>query len=412
MFRLIGLAAAASLTVLVGRAAPLAAAPPDKAPPNAALAALGGRIFFDPSLSASGRLSCASCHSPAHAYGPPDGSAVRLGGPALDRQGTRAVPSLRYDLNRTPVWSKAFVENVAERLLEGDEPPTGGFGWDGRFDTLHDQAAFPLLAPNEMANASVADVVAKLKSAPYADAFRALFGAGIFDDPPRAFAEALRAVERFELDDASFHPYSSKYDAYLDGKATLTARETRGLALFDDPRRGNCASCHPDRKGMDGSHPLFTDYQFEALGVPRNPELSATAAPDYFDMGLCGPVRRDKSSERSYCGMFKTPTLRNVAARAVFFHNGRFHTLRDALRFYVRRDTDPRLWYPTAADGTVDKFNDLPAALRDNVDTRDEPLTRREGGTPAWSEADIDDVMAFLATLTDRDVQPAASPGR
>ncbi|HWB32917.1 MAG TPA: cytochrome c peroxidase, partial [Acidobacteriaceae bacterium] len=373
-----------------------------------ALRALGRKIFFDATLSASGRMSCATCHSPSHAYGPPNGLAVQLGGPDLDRQGPRAVPSLRYDLNRTPVWSKEFVSNPAERILEGNEPPAGGFGWDGRFNSLHDQATFPLLAPNEMANAGPADVVAKLRKAAYADEFRKAFGPQIFDHPAEAFADMLAALERFELEDQSFHPYTSKYDDYLDGKVKLSAQEMRGLALFDDPRRGNCASCHLDRKGVDGSHPLFTDYQFEALGVPRNPEILANASPDYYDMGLCGPLRTDQRKERAYCGLFKTPTLRNVAIRHVFFHNGRFHTLKEALRFYVQRDTNPELWYPTSPSGAVDKFNDLPPQLRANVDVIDEPLTRKRGEAPAWSDAEIDDVTAFLQTLTDRDLETAS----
>jgi len=141
------------------------------------------------------------------------------------------------------------------------------------------------------------------------------------------------------------------------------------------------------------------------LGVPRNPEILANAAPDYFDAGLCGPVRKDQAGQVDYCGMFKTPTLRNVAARQVFFHNGRFHTLKEALRFYVRRDTDPQFWYPSSPSGDVDKFDDLPASLRANVDVIDLPLTRKEGESPAWSDSDIDDVIAFLETLTDRDAR-------
>ncbi len=94
---------------------------------------LGKKIFLRPVFVPSGRMSCATCHSPAHAYGPPNGLAVQLGGPELNRQGARAVPSLRYVLNRTPLWNKKYIENPAERLLEGDEPPVGGFGWDGRF---------------------------------------------------------------------------------------------------------------------------------------------------------------------------------------------------------------------------------------------------------------------------------------
>jgi cytochrome c peroxidase len=371
------------------------------------VAALGRQIFFDPSLSASGRLACASCHDPAHAYGPPDARAVQLGGVSMDRQGMRAVPSLRYVLNRTPVWSLEYVASLAERTLEGDEPPSGGFGWDGRFDSLHAQATFALLAPNEMANTDATQVAAKLARAAYADRFRQLFGRRIFDDPQATYASALGALERFELEDRSFHPYSSRFDQYLDGSAELTAPERHGLQLFDDPANGNCASCHLDTRGADGSHPLFTDYQFEALGVPRNPELQANADSDYFDLGLCGPLRRDQTQQRQYCGLFKTPTLRNVAIRRSFFHNGRFHRLKDALRFYVRRDTDPAQWYPLAADGHAEKFDDLPRVLRNNVDVIDEPLTRHEGAAPAWSDADIADVIAFLQTLTDRDAVAA-----
>ena len=368
-----------------------------------AIAAIGRKIFFDTSLSASGRISCATCHDPAHAYGPPNSLAVQLGGPALDQQGVRAVPSLRYVLNRTPVWNKNFVSNPAERRLEGNDPPKGGFGWDGRFNSLHEQATFPLLAPNEMANNGPQDVAAKLERAPYAADFRQAFGERIFDDSKKAFAAALAAVERFELEDLNFRPFSSKYDDYLDGKVQLSEQERRGLSLFDDRQRGNCASCHLDRKGADGSHPLFTDYEFEALGVPRNHEILANAAPGYFDMGLCGPVRTDHTEESTFCGLFKTPTLRNVATRSVFFHNGRFHTLKDALRFYVRRDTDPHLWYPVSPSGAVDKFDDIPPTLRSNIDVIDEPLTRKEGSSPAWSDTEIDDVIAFLRTLSDQD---------
>jgi cytochrome c peroxidase len=367
---------------------------------DAAVAALGKRIFFDRSLSASGRIACATCHSPEHAYGPPNALAVQLGGVDGDRPGMRAVPTLRYTLNRTPIWFHERSVSLAEQLVE-NEPPAGGLTADGRFDRLRDQARFPLLDANEMANSDVRAVVAKLQAAPYAKTLRALFGPGVFHDPNAAFARALYAIERFELTDESFHPFTSKYDAYLDGAATLSAQELRGKKLFDDPRRGGCEICHIDAKGANGAHPVFTDFQFEALGVPRNPELPANRNPRYFDMGLCGPLRTDKSAVAAYCGLFKTPTLRNVATRRVFFHNGRFHTLRDALRFYVERDTDPQKWYPVEANGTVDKFDDLPLKYRANVDHTDAPLTYKRGEKPIWSEADISDVIAFLETLND-----------
>ena len=296
------------------------------------------------------------------------------------------------------------MENLAERLLEGQEPPTGGYGWDGRFNSLREQAAFPLLSPDEMANASAEAVVAKLRQAPYAERFRRAFGAKIFDEPTTAFAAVLVAIERYQLDDPSFHPFSSRYDAYLDGKVKLTAAELRGLKLFDDPARGNCATCHLDRKGADGSHPLFTDYQFEALGVPRNPEIRANADPAHYDQGLCGPLRTDQARQTQYCGLFKTPTLRNVATRGALFHNGGFHDLKQALKFYVTRDSDAAHWYPLTA-GKVEQYNDLPPQLRGNIDVVDEPLVPHPGQPPVWSDADIDDVVAFLRTLTDADAR-------
>jgi len=173
------------------------------------------------------------------------------------------------------------------------------------------------------------------------------------------------------------------------------------LALFDDPLRGNCAQCHLDTKGADGSHPLFTDYQFEALGVPRNLELDANKDPRYFDEGLCGPARRDQRDHAEYCGMFKTPTLRNVATRGAFFHNGRFHSLKDALRFYSSRDAEVSRWYPHSAGGRIERFNDLPRSFRSNVDTTTPPLSGHHSDRPVWSEAEIADVIAFLNTLTD-----------
>ncbi|WP_424781467.1 cytochrome c peroxidase, partial [Paraburkholderia sp.] len=121
-----------------------AAAPADAKPVYSDAAALGKLMFFDASLSASGKMSCASCHSPSHAYGPPNGLAAQLGGPAdMRSQGTRAVPSLRYVLNRTPVWTHAQAASLSERIEDSDNAPVGGFGWDGRFNRLHDQASFP-----------------------------------------------------------------------------------------------------------------------------------------------------------------------------------------------------------------------------------------------------------------------------
>src|SRR5262249_12583104 len=121
--------------------------------------------------------------------------------------------------------------------------------------------------------------------------------------------------------------------------------------------------------------------------------------PAYFDLGLCGPMRSDLASNRGYCGRFRTPTLRNSARRAVYFHNGRFTRIEDVVRFYAQRDTQPAKWYPRAHGG-VHEVDDLPAALRDNVN-REPPFGQARGGKPALDEAEIRDVVAFLRTLND-----------
>jgi cytochrome c peroxidase len=229
---------------------------------------------------------------------------------------------------------------------------------------------------------------------------RRIFGADIFDDTDKAFAGVVEALEAFEQDYRAFYPYSSKYDAYLAGRASLTEQEARGLALFNDPDKGNCGNCHRSQRGKDGTPPQFTDYGLIAIGVPRNRDIPANADPNFFDLGLCGPLRTDLAGHGDYCGRFLTPTLRNVALRQSFFHNGAVHTLREAIAFYVERDTDPGKWYPHDAAGRVEKFDDLPAAFRDNVNM-EPPFGPRPGNVSALSESEIDDVIAFLKTLTD-----------
>lgn len=359
------------------------------------VAALGRKIFFDPALSASGKLSCGTCHDPKRAYGPAPGKAIAYGGPDMAQAGTRAVPSLRY-LRSSPQFA------LDHRFIDGDIAPIGGFTWDGRAASIQTQAQIPLLAANEMANRTPAEVVKKLGKAPYAAQFRAAFGADIFKDPERAFTSALEALDAFQSTPSEFFPFSSRYDAFLRGELELTEQEERGAALFKDPDKGNCASCHLT-SSRAGKPPVFTDYDFANVGVPRNPLIRANADPQYYDLGLCGPARTDLAGQREYCGFFRAPTLRNVAIRDAFFHNGAFQNLRDALRFYVQRDLAPEKFYPRNPDGTVHKTDDLPPGYPDNLD-HDPPLNRGGSDAPALSDAEISDMIAFLKTLTDADV--------
>ena len=390
----------AAVLIIAGRVVLSSALPPSAALSPAAR--VGKVLFFDPSLSASGRMSCATCHDPAHAYGPSNDLPVQFGGPALKDPGTRAVPSLRYS-EYTPPYSD-LLDNPDGISKPG---PGGGFTLDGRAPTLAEQAAIPLLAANEMANRDAADVVSKLKAS-HARAFEAAFGVEIFADTNRAFRSALEALQAFQLEDDSFHPYTSKYDLYASNKigGALSPAERRGLAVYNDPRKGNCFACHYNGAGVNGSVRLFTDYTFEAIGVPRNRDIPANRDPAHVDLGLCGRPDHPMPESAKYCGMFKTPTLRNVAVRKVFFHNGQIRSLRDAVRFYNTRDTNPELWYPVV-DGVVQKFDDLPLPYRRNLDLQAPLDGRPPHSLPAMTDRDIDDLVAFLGTLTDADLTPA-----
>jgi cytochrome c peroxidase len=362
------------------------------------LAAVGRKIFFDPSLSASGKLSCSSCHDPNHAYGPPNSASIQRGGKDLAQLGFRAAASLRY-LQAVPAFTEHYFDS------DGPDPsldngPTGGLAWDGRIDRGRDQARIPLLSPFEMANPSPADVVSKVRKAPYADEFERVAGTGSPADPEKAFAIVLEALETFEQDYREFYPYSSKYDAWLAGNAKLSGRELRGLKLFSDPAKGDCARCHPATRGVNGTPPQFTDYGFIALAVPRNRRIPTNSNPQWYDLGLCGPERKDLRTREEYCGQFRTPSLRNVALRGAFFHNGVFHSLTEAVEFYALRDAKPEKWYPRNADGSVMKFNDLPPKYWKNVETGP-PFGQAPGAKPALSREEIGAVVAFLGTLTD-----------
>jgi len=374
----------------------------------AQLAMLGRHLFFDPALSASGKRACATCHDAAHAFGPPNALAVQLGGKDLRQPGIRAVPSLKY-LQAAPQFTEHYYESDEDGDASIDSGPTGGLTWDGRVDRSRDQANIPLFSPFEMANTRAADVVAAVARADYAGEMRSIFGASVFDQEAAAFAGVLMALEAYQQDFRAFYPYSSKYDAYLAGVASLTAPEARGLALFQDPKKGNCDSCHRSRRDNDGGPPQFTDYGLIALGLPRNTAIPANSDPDFFDLGACGPLRTDLRGRGEYCGRFVTPTLRNVALRQTFFHNGLVHTLRQAIEFYVQRDREPDKWYPRDDSGRVRKFDDLPPAYRAYVNM-EPPFGGQPGEPPLLSGQDIDDIIAFLETLTDG-YEPKGSGG-
>jgi len=360
------------------------------------LSELGRVLFFDPSLSASGTLACASCHDPASHFGPPNALSVQRGGAHRDRAGLRAAQSLMYTQS-VPPFTEHYTDDEDDDSI--DQGPAGGRTWDGRAQSAHEQALEPLLSPLEMANPDQHAIAARLRRAAYFERFTAAFGKRGLDDDARLVRAALMALETFQQEPALFYPYTSKYDAWLRHRAELSAQEARGLAVFNDPTKGNCARCHLSGITESGL-PQFTDYGYAALGVPRNRALPANRDPRYFDLGLCGPLRQDLADKKEYCGMFRTPSLRNAATRRVFFHNGVYHRLIDVLEFYAARDTDPGRFYPRGSDGKPQKFDDLPQEDQANVD-RLPPFDRRPGEAPALTAQDVTDLLAFLETLSD-----------
>ena len=364
--------------------------PPRRGPPDdPALVALGKKIFFDERLSEPAGTSCASCHDPAHAFSGKHGSP--LGVPLGSRAGhyaRRTAPSVLY-MRYVPPF----------HYFEDDEAPApeprGGFFWDGRADSLVDLVRQPLFNPDEM-NAGTPKLLAgKIVRGPYAKEFRAAIGPS--SNPETVMHGVGVAIEAFLKSD-EMTPARSKYDAYVRGQATLTEQERRGLEAFKDRRRGACAGCH--RMAETSSNPeesMFTDYGFDAIALPRNRELPGNRSPASFDLGLCARKSAEvPSSDERFCAGFRTPSLRNVAARGSFGHNGVYKTLREVVAFYARRAVAPDRIYPPRQ-----KFDDVAPKYVGNVNIYAPIYSRKEGATPPLSDDDIDAIVAFLGTLTD-----------
>jgi cytochrome c peroxidase len=294
----------------------------------------------------------------------------------------------------------------AFHYFEDDENPApeprGGFFWDGRADDLVDLIKQPLFNPDEMNAGTPARVAGKVLNGPYARDFRAALGTA---SAPDAVVHGVGVALAAFLKSDEMTPANSKYDAYVRGQATLSEPERRGLEVFKDGRRGGCAACH--RMAETSSNPadsMFTDYSYDAVAWPRNRELPAGRLPASYDLGLC--ARQSKtlpSTDERFCSAFRTPSLRNVATRESFGHNGVYKHLRDAITFYNLRAAAPERIYPRG-----DTFDDVPRRYRGNVNIYSPIYNRRAGSRPPLSDQDVEDLLAFLDTLTDA---PFAGPG-
>ena len=365
---------------------------------------LGLRLFFDPSLSEPAGTACASCHDPRRAFTGNNNTMIGVAlGSRSDQFGTRDAPTVMY-LATAPRFGS--IEQDGKRVA------AGGHFWDGRADTLEEQATQPFFNPVEMNNADAPALIAKVANSAYADAFRKEWGDAIFDHPEAALEAVAASIAAFERTRV-FQPFTSKFDYVMRGEVQFTEQEQRGLSLFTIRQKGNCARCHTvDAESRDPRKSLFTDFSFRALGLPRSKRIPKNADMAFIDLGLCErvPVSAPKPlpgvaplpdvaplpKDPATCGFFKTPTLRNITITAPYMHNGFFDHLRDAVAFYATRDTDPAQWFPEGK-----KFNDLPAQYHVNVDVDTPPYQRQPKQRPQLNDAEIDDIVAFLFTLTD-----------
>jgi cytochrome c peroxidase len=360
---------------------------------------LGKAIFFDSSLSQPEGQSCASCHDPAVGFADPqtdlpvsEGAIPRLFGNRNAQSASYAMfsPELHYD----PTMRPGIMEGMY----------VGGLFWDGRADTLEEQAMGPFLNPLEMHNPGAKTVVLAVRQSEYADLFRKIFGEESLDDlntesninaAYEHVAEAIAAYER----STEVNPFTSKYDYWKKGEAQLTESELRGYMLFTNTSMmgAKCANCHSVSPDESESPSLFTNFGYQNVGTPPNPEL-----PYYFlqkpvnpeginfvDLGLGNYLRSIGVSESKATkedGKFKIPSLRNCAITAPYEHNGVFKTLKEVVMFNNTRDVPGAGW---------------PAPeVAQNVHRHMPPMPRTFGQL-GLTDQQVDDIVVFLNTLTD-----------
>ena len=376
---------------------------------------LGKRLFFDRDLSSPAGQECAVCH----------GLSVGFTGPSEHFNKTGGVYEGAVEGrfgNRKPPASAYAGDSPKLHLTPGGEF-VGGLFWDGRAtgdvlgDPLAEQAMGPFLNPLEQNLPEAKSLVLAVKRSNYAGLFEKIFGPGSLDadkDPEGAYAKIGRAIAAYERS-AEVNTFSSKFDDFwraASGKGLevetigesslkdfrnlgLAEKELRGLVLFNS--KGLCANCHV-LTPAGGKPPVFADYKYDNLGIPRNPEnpfygQDKIYNPDgkkWVDPGLGGfleTVEKYKKYAAANYGRHRTPTLRNVDKRPspefvkAFMHNGYFKSLKDIVHFYNTRDVAGAGWPPPEVAANVN---------------------RTEMGNLGLTGDEEDAIVDFMKTLTDR----------
>jgi cytochrome c peroxidase len=335
---------------------------------------LGKALFFDQNLSLNGNQSCATCHAPSVGWTGPD-AAINAHGTVYEG----SIPGAFGD-RKPPTAAYAGDSPILHQDAEGVW--IGGMFWDGRAtgwtlgDPLAEQAKGPFLNPKEQAIPSPEALVAKVQASTYASLFATQCRDSDIAELYNCIGRAIAAYER----SAEVSPFTSKYDYWLKGQAILTDQELWGKALFEG--KAQCAACHVA--------PLFTDFTYDNLGVPKNLENPATIAdPAWADPGLGGFLQSagyDVDVYMAEWGKQKVPTLRNVDLRPskklvkAYGHNGYFKSLLDIVHFYNTRDVPSEGWPAPEVSGNV------------NTD---------ELGNLGLTRGEENALVAFMRTLSD-----------
>ena len=375
---------------------------------------LGRLLFTDADLSLKRNQSCATCHSLALARDPVTGRKLQTPGfvdPDNVQQGTAvsagSVTGQQGRLNAPSVGYAAFSPFFHWNSDAGLY--VGGQFWNGRADSLADQAAQPFLHPDEMAMPSAWAVVTRLKeNRRYRQLFKQLYDMDLdaipayeladakLRPPPgvqEVYARMTEAIAAFEKS-PMFNRFTSKFDYYLAGQTQLNEQEFAGLAVFQDETKGNCAACHISAPGIapDGGlmPPLFTDFTYDNIGVPRNRNIPGDPEPDPGLGGRADIAARDLSGAE--LGKHKVMSLRNIAVTPPYAHNGVFQTLEEIVHFYNTRDV---LGFVVDNNDPGFATQGWPAAeIAVNVNTD-------ELGDLGLSDLDEAALVAFMKTLTD-----------
>ena len=343
MKRLVAFAAIVSVILSAGSVSAATLTDPEE---------LGRLLYHSTLLSLKETQSCSTCHHVNVGYA--DDTAVSLGDDEISKGGRNAPTSAYCG------FSPLLHKNQAGEWV-------GGMFWDGRAtghtlrDPLAEQAQGPPLNPVEMNMPNVETIIDRIsQDTAIADLFITVYGADAFADVNVAYDNLARAIAAYERS-SEVTRFTSKFDT-----GTLNAQEMRGKKLFAQ----NCTICHAmGQRG--GGHPLFTNYKYVNAGVPMNEALAfdPDCAYTYPDLGL-GPIVGDPAQN----GKFKVPTLRNIAKTAPYSHNGYFATLKDMVSFM----NDNSTFQPEVGDNLSPEVGNL--GLR---------------------ESQIDDIVAFLNTLSD-----------